>query len=781
MIFWLTALVIGLAGTDVCFAQETVEEAGGSVMSAEPIAGGARFHNAREVVEITFCSEGVFHVRALPTSAPATNPLPQPWIVTPCTPIATKFAASNGEAHLRSTQLDVSMNLRDGSFQVLDAGGQRLLRENHHGDPRRYDPISKAGQQLYSVSERFLPDMLEGIYGLGQHQNGVFNYRGTVVELAQANSDIDVPLLLSANGYGILWNSASRSNFDNRFARELKLTAEAADAIDYYVFYGPEMDAIIHHYRELTGHAPLFGKWAYGFVQSKDRYTSAQQLLKITDAYRSQHIPLDLIVQDWYWWKHQGDPQFSDEYLEPHPDVPSALRKLHDEHMHAIISTWAVLDADSDAYKTMKAQGLLILGTPDYDPTNPKAKEFYWNHLLKPLVAQGWDGFWLDSSEPETWNGESDAILDDKQLSIGAGALYANIFPLMHTGNVYEHWRQATDQKRAFILTRSAFAGQQRNATVEWSGDIFATYSVLKRQIAAGLNFALSGMPYWTTDIAGYTNPYGDDANQNTEYQELYTRWFEFGTFCPILRTHGHRNANELFSYGPQTPTLIQYDQLRSRLLPYTYSLAWKVTHEDYTIQRPLVMDWRTDVRVRDIGDEFMFGPALLVSPVTEGDATERQVYLPPATGWYDFWTGRRIAGGERIQAAAPLDRIPVYVRAGSILPLGPEVEWANEKPSDPIEVRVYSGADGSFDLYEDVGDSYAYEKGAYAVIPLLWNESAKTLTIGARSGSFPGMEAHRLFHVVWVGNGHGTGESITTKIDKRIEYDGKPIAVGEP
>jgi alpha-D-xyloside xylohydrolase len=758
--------------------QDETQPATPTPMTAESIPGGARFHSDREVVRITFCEAGVVHIVARPSASKSTSG-PEPWIVNPCNPAESTFDQSDGQAHIRNGQLTISMTLATGALQVQDAAGKVLLEESHN-NPRRYTPVSVSGQQLYKVSDRFSPDLLEGLYGLGQHQNGVFNYRGSVVELAQANSDIAVPLLLSTNGYGIFWNSASRSIFDNRFARELKLSADVADGVDYYLFYGPELDTVIHHYRELTGHAPLFGEWAYGFIQSKDRYTSAQQLLDIASAYRSQHVPLDVIVQDWFWWKKQGDPQYAENYLQPHPDIPGALQALHDEHVHAIISVWAVLDPDSEAYRAMSAQHLTIPGTPDYDPTNPKARDFYWDHLIGKLFAQGWDGFWLDSSEPETWKGESDAVLEDKHLFLGSGARYVNIFPLMHTGNIYEHWRHATDQKRTFILTRSAFAGQQRNATVEWSGDIFGTFPTLRRQIAAGLNFALSGMPYWTTDIAGYTSPFSDDANNNPEYQELYTRWFEFGTFCPILRTHGHRRVNELFSYGAQTPTLIAYDRLRSRLLPYTYSLAWKVTHEDYTIQRPLVMDWRAEEKVRDIGDQFMFGPSILVNPVTSPGAIARSLYLPPARAWYDFWTGEKLQGDQQILAQAPLARIPLYVRAGAILPLGPASEYAGQSPDAPIEIRVYPGADGSFDLYNDQGDSYRYEKGEYAVTPIHWDDATHTLRFDSRRGEYPGMAGNTTFRVNLVRPGHGAGPDLSQDF-KEVHYNGKATSFELP
>ena len=299
------------------------------------------------------------------------------------------------------------------------------------------------------------------------------------------------------------------------------------------------------------------------------------------------------------------------------------------------------------------------------------------------------------------------------------------------------------------------------------------------RQIPAGLNFAVSGIPYWTTDIAGYGWPLERDT-RDPSYQELYTRWYQFGVFSPIFRTHGHRSndTNEIFSYGPQTPTLIAYDKLRYRLLPYIYSLAWRVTNEDYTIQRPLVMDWRTEPKVRDIGDQFTFGPSILINPVTTEGATTRFVYLPPATRWYDFWSGEILKGDQRILSSAPLDRIPLYIRAGSILPLGPELEYAGEKPNDPIELRIYRGADGEFNLYEDEGDNYNYEKGAYTLTPMHWNDSTSTLTIGARTGTFPGMQSTRIFRVILVDEKHGQGAQVASSFDKEIHYEGKELRV---
>lgn len=764
---WLLPCVGGRAAR----AQEPATEP----LSPHKTKGGLELRNRREVVRVTFCAGDAVHVMARPADAASSPATPQPWIVQPCSPVPAAFTADAKTASASAGKLRVAVDLASGALRVADSTGNVLLEENGVR-PRRYAPANVPGASLYQVSDRFSPETLEGLYGLGQHQSGVFNYRGSVIELSQANSDVAVPLLLSSNGYGLFWNTASRSQFDDRFSHELKFTADAAQGIDFYVLYGPEMDAIIAHYRELTGHAPLLGRWAYGFVQSKDRYTSAKQLLDIAGQYRAEHVPLDVIVQDWFWWRKQGDPEYADAYLQPQPDVPEALRKLHAMGVHAIISTWAVFDPTSENFRTMAAQHLLIPGTPDYDASNPAAREFFWDNFIGKKAAEGWDGFWLDSSEPETWRGESDGVLWDRTLHIGPGALYTNVFPLLHTGNVYEHWRKSTPARRLFLLTRSAFAGQQRNSAVVWSGDIYGTFPVLRRQIAAGLNFALSGMPYWTTDTAGYTSPYKDEPN-NPEYQELYTRWFEFTTFCPILRTHGHRSANELFSYGPQTPTLVAYDRLRSRMLPYTYALAWRVTHEDYTMQRPLVMDWRTDERVRNLDDEFMFGPALLVSPVTVPEAKERLVYLPAAAGWYDFWSGERVTGGQQIVAKAPLDRIPLYVRAGSILPLGPAVEYAAQQPSDPIELRIFPGADGDFTLYDDAGDGYGYEKGEYATVALHWDDTKHTLRVDERKGGYPGMSPSMRFRVHVIGDGAGNGfdEATETKV---VTYSGAAMEI---
>src|SRR5947207_15564352 len=391
------------------------------------------------------------------------------------------------------------------------------------------------------------------------------------------------------------------------------------------------------------------------------------------------------------------------------------------------------------------------------------------------LFKIGVDAWWLDTTEPETEDRETNLLVTNKTY-LGNGARYANAFPLMTTGALYQGQRSVSDKKRVFILSRSAFAGAQRNAAAVWSGDVNSDWVFFKKQVPAGLNYSISGLPYWTTDIGGFVSGNPDDP----EYRELFIRWFQFGTFNPILRVHGTRstNQNELWSYGPEAQKILtSYDTLRYRLLPYIYSLVWMTTSQGCTPVRGLIRDFRTDEHSATIGDQFMFGPALLVSPVTDPSVRSRQVYLPKAK-WYDFWTGGSIGGPLRMDAAAPIDKLPLFVRAGSIVPMGPEKEWSTEKPEDPIELRIYRGANGDFTFYEDENDGYNYEKGAYATIQFHWDDAKQTLTIADRGGEFPGMMAERTFQVVFVGENHGVGVMPEDKPDKVMHYVGKQITV---
>jgi alpha-D-xyloside xylohydrolase len=774
----LSLFVVLCASTPILAAMPADQSPSHPPITIAQTKDGFTANIGNEVLHLTVCGDSVIHVVAGPGAVPA-NGSKQPWMLPAkesCPGATFQFAQIPEKAVLTTATLRIAFSTVQGNLTYTAIKKGELLRE-YNQIPRTYEPDVVNGQQTYHVTDRFHLDADDAYYGLGQHQSGMFNYRGSTVELGQNNTDIAIPFLVSSKGYALLWNTASFSYADNRFPSVLNLYSLAGNTVDYFFIYGPEMDDIIHQYRSMTGHTPMLPKWAYGFFQSKDRYRSQQEILSIAQRYREQHIPMDAIVQDWFWWKVMGDPEFNSNYT----DVPAELKTLHAEHVHTMISAWALFDPKSKNSSLLKANHLDIADADVYDASNPKASDFYWQHLTGKLFAQGWDAFWLDSSEPEEyWPHSGDAILRDKQLAIGNGAEYTNIFPLLHSMGVQQHWKATTDRKRVFILTRSAFLGQQRVGAAVWSGDITGNYWTLGRQIPAGLNIALSGYPYWTTDVGGYWQPDGRLPN-DPEYQELYTRWFEYGVFCPIFRTHGHRPNNEIWTYDKVEPILIRYDKLRYRLMPYIYSLAWRVHNADYTIQRPLVMDWRKDPETWNIGDQFMFGPAILVNPVLKKNALTRSLYLPDAPLWYDFWTGASTKGGKTIQAEAPLDRIPLLVRAGSILPMGPEIEYADQNPDGSIELRIYPGADGNFDLYEDEGDNYDYEKGMHATIPIHWSDAEKSLTIGDRLGKYPGMPEKRTFDIVWVAPNHGVGEAVESRPDRVIDYKGSSISIKMP
>jgi alpha-D-xyloside xylohydrolase len=748
------------------------------VKSAEPLPDGAMLVLQDGYLRFQVCSDSIVHVvysvqRNVPEH-PDFLVVKKDW-----PKVEFKFITDDPKVLTLSTsQIKIEVTRADSSIIFYDSAGHKLTQENS----RTLTPVEVNGEKTLHP-ERFtnMWDTQEAFYGLGQHQAGVWNYRGEDVAISQDNTNISVPMLLSSNGYGIFWNNGSRSRADNRFPHAFYLSSEVADAMDYYFLYGPDFDKIIAAYRQLTGQAPMFGKWAYGFWQCKNRYDSQKELESIAQKYRDLHIPLDNIVQDWFWWNTMGEPVWNKNY----PDPKGMVDTLHKDHVHLMVSVWPYFRPGSPVYEDMGKKGYFIdrtlvtgfhpAGMALYDAFNPEARKYYWKLMDDALFKIGVDAWWLDTTEPETEGREVNLLVRNK-VAIGNGARYANEFPLLTTTGVYEGQRAASDQKRVFILSRSGYAGIQRNAAAMWSGDVDPNWETFRRQIPAGLNFSVSGLPYWTTDIGGFVVANPDDPG----YRELFVRWFEFGTFCPIFRVHGTRttNQNELWSYGPDAQKiLVSFDKLRYRLMPYIYSLAWKTTSQGYTIMRPLVMDYRNDTRAQNIGDQFFFGPSLLVNPVTEPGATMRHLYLPEGK-WFDFWTGATIEGGLAVDAAAPIERIPLFVRAGSILPLGPDVEYASEKPADPIEVRVYRGANGSFTLYEDENDNYNYEKGTFATIPFSWDEASHTLTIGERRGAFPGMLQNRTFRMVFVTDGHGIAGGLTENVDKIVTYSGKQIVV---
>jgi alpha-D-xyloside xylohydrolase len=738
---------------------------------------GILFAMQTGTLRVQICSDSIVRVTY---ATGASLPNPPSYVVTKTSWPHTEWTMRSDEkgVTLATARLRVTVTKADGAIRFADSESKKLFQDFG----RTLTPVEVNGEKTFHA-EMFsnLWDSTEAFYGLGQHQAGVWNYHGEEVELSQTNTNISIPMFLSSNGYGMFWNNTSPSRFNNRFPHELYLSSEVADSVDYYFLYGPEFDTIISAYREMTGAAPMFGKWAYGFWQSKNKYESQAELLGVAHKYRELSIPVDNIVQDWFWWNIMGEPVFNKNYSDP----KGMIDDLHENHFHVMFSFWPYFRPGSPVYDDMARRGFFIdrmkvsgfhpVGQALYDALNTDARKYYWQLINKGLFKIGADAWWLDTDEPET-EGRETNILATNKVAIGNGARYADLYPLMTTTAVYEGQRATSHQKRVFILSRSAFAGVQRNSVTAWSGDVESNWLSFARQIPAGLNFELSGLPYWTTDIGGFIIGNPDDP----AYRELFVRWFEYGTFCPIFRLHGTRttNQNELWSYGREVQAILtRYDRLRYRLMPYIYSLAWKVTSEAYTPMRPLAMDFRTDVRALNTPDEFLFGPAILVSPVIEPGATSRRVYLPPGK-WYDFWTGSSVDGGGMSSAAASLDRIPLHVRVGSIVPMGPDLQWATEKAADPLELRIYPGANAAFTLYEDEDDNYDYEKAVHAIIPIQWDDTNAKLTIGERQGKFPGMLERRTFHVIFVGEGHGTGIEPAAHVDKTIEYAGKSVTV---
>jgi alpha-D-xyloside xylohydrolase len=587
-------------------------------------------------------------------------------------------------------------------------------------------------------------------------------------------------------------------------AQTTSLWSEVGDGIDYYFVYGPALDNVVAGYRRITGPAPMIPRWALGLWQSRQRYETAKASLDAVDGFRSRGIPFDNIVQDWFYWKEDswGSHEF-DKTRFPDPD--GWVRKIHEKHARLMISVWGKFYPGTKNFEAMRTQGFLYglnltEGLRDwvgdggypytfYDAFNPEAGKLFWSQMEQSLFRKKVDAWWLDAPEPDllptpTLDGQRTHM---HPTALGSGSRMLNAYSLMNSKTVYEGQRSVAPEQRFFILTRSAFAGNQHYGAAVWSGDISSTWTALRLQIPAGLGLSVSGIPYWTMDIGGFSVPARFAAEHPTaenaeEWRELNARWFEFGTFVPLLRVHGEAPKREMWELGgeshPAYQAELKFDRIRYRLLPYVYSLAGAVTHAGGTIMRPLVMDFRADAKARDVTDQYLFGPAFLVSPVTTYKARSRAVYLPSATTWYDFWTGTNVMGGQTVDVPAPYDSMPIHVKAGSIIPTGPEIMYTDEKPADPIVLWVYAGADGEFTLYEDDGLTYGYEKGASARIPLRWNDAARTLTIGKREGSFVGMQKERTFEVVLVSKARPVGFSFAPKADKSVRYDGVPMEI---
>ena len=543
-----------------------------------------------------------------------------------------------------------------------------------------------------------------------------------------------------------------------------------AKLLDYVVFYGPSADNVIASYRNLSGNVPMFPQWAYGFWQCRERYTSGTHLVETVKEFRKRNLPVDVIVQDWqYWGKYGwGVPKF-DETNYPDPD--KFIKQLHDLNAHFSVSVWENLDKKSDVAKDYVDKDLFIPNSPWVDVLNPLAREVHWNALNQNLFSKGVDSWWMDATEPENDG------LKGKKTYLGLGDFYRLTYPLFVSQAVYEGQRKTSQDKRVCILTRSAFPGQQKYGIINWSGDIGGNWDTYKRQIVAGLNYTITGLPYWTTDIGGFFRP-GNSQYTDVKYHELLTRWFQWGALNPIFRIHGYQTETEPWKYGPTVEeNMRKMLNLRYRLLPYIYSEAWQVTKNGSTIMRPLVMDFNGDTTALNRQFEYMFGKSILAAPITEPNVTEWNVYLPKSVAWYDFWTGKRFNGGQAIKTDAPIDKIPMFVRAGSIIPMGNIIQYAGEKPADTLEIRVYKGAGGKFDLYEDEGDNYNYEKGKYTIIPFSWDEHRQSLLIGDKLGNYQGSVTNRIFKVVFVDESEGYGITVS-KMGKTVSYTGKKTEI---
>jgi alpha-D-xyloside xylohydrolase len=688
---------------------------------------------------------------------------------------------------LKSQSLCVVFNLLTGNIAFTGLDTRPLLAEK----PYSATPLSLGEGQ--GVRLTFLMDKQEAIYGLGQQQDGAMNRRNESLLLKQENTKIAIPFFQSVKGYGLFWDNYSATQFTDNL-NGTTFSSEAGDCIDYYFLYGRSMDGTIACMRDLTGQVPMYPLWTFGYWQSKERYASRKELIGVVKKYRDLHVPLDGIVQDWQYW---GPNAYWSGLEFNNPEFPQPAKMLKDVHQlnaHAIVSVWPSVGPKTKPYQVFKEKGMLLnfetYPQPDsvrvYDAFNPEARNIYWDFMNKNLFSLGIDGWWLDATEPEYSNYTEQQL--DQPTGLGTFRKVRNAFPLLTVQGVYDHQRAVTDTKRVYILTRSAFAGQQRYASTVWSGDVEGDWETFRKQIPAGLNFSLCAQPYWNTDIGGFWAR--TSGSQYADYRELYVRWLEFGAFMPMMRSHGTQTPREIWQFGQKGDwaydAIEKYIRLRYQLLPYNYSLSWEVTSKAGSIMRMLSMDFPQDKKVWDMGTEYMYGKSFLVVPVTHQfyssgvkenstvDFSNTQtvpVYLPKGADWYDFRTNEKMAGGTELQRKTPIDEMPLYVKAGSIIPLGPDVQYAAEKSWQNLTLRIYPGTDAEFVLYEDELDNYNYEKGIYSTIKLLWNDANSTLTIEDRQGTFPGMLKERTFNVDVVGGNHSTnikyvGQLIKAKID---------------
>jgi alpha-D-xyloside xylohydrolase len=765
MVRYFTALLLLLAAAPSVGAQSVVLERGNATVSLEGYAPG--------VVRITLSLDKDFALKG-PGVGISAKPDLSGWthttsaegdlyrskeLVVRVSPSIkskpTRTATDIANYFTGSTPyVGVSIERADGR-SVLRLENWEMAVPNHKdGNAEILNERRSSDDPFYEVGATFAAPDDEHYYGLGQNQQGKLDLRGRSIECAHdytaaAGPSVCVPFIVTSENYALLWDNPSKTRVDFAFNEQTRWTSQVGQRVSFFVIVGDTYDQLYEGYRLLTGSVPMLPKSAYGYIQSKQRYSSQKELLDVARGYRERHLPADVMVVDWFYFTKMGQMDMDPKFW---PDPKAMNDELHRMGFHSMISVWPRFVPEDRYYDTLLKNGWfehLADGTPtnglpydhagsDIDTTNPDAAKWFWNRIDENFVAKGFDSFWADETEP-------DLPPNGSYLHVGPGTEFFNVYPFFHTKALYDGFRRDLPDRRALILSRDAYLGAQHNGAIFWSSDIYPTWDTLRRQVPTGINFVASGMPYWSTDIGGWQYlPYSHtparpplidpgDARENVghydDYPELYVRWFEYATFQPNMRAHGSRKFNEVWSYGKQAePILEKYLRLRYQLMPYIYSLAYFSHETGAPFMRGLFMDFGSDPKVADIGDEYMFGPALLVAPVTEQGRTSRKVYLPAGADWYNFWTNERFHGGEEVTVSAPIDTLPIFVRAGSILPLGTTILSTDEKQAI-AQLRVYPGEDGDFTLYSDDGKTYAYERGETQITHLHWDNRAHRLT----------------------------------------------------
>ncbi len=794
---------------------------------------GVKFQTASPILngEIIFYSPSIVRVIKYP-SAQMPDKKSYPIIKTP-EKINIVYKRNGDKIQMKTENMLVTLHSSTGKVTYQTLQGNTLLSEKELGT--NFTPRKDVTRDAFTVSQAFALQPEEAIYGLGQRQSGAMNHRNQQVHLSNGNTNICIPYFTSEKGYGVYWDNPGISQFSDT-PYETSFSSQVGECADYYFMYEDgTQDGVIACIRNLTGNAPMFPLWTMGYWQCRERYKSPDELCEVLDKYRELKVPLDGIVQDWQYWGCDSNwnamkfmnPRYINKlddkealrYLpngedktakfdKPRFKTPEEMIKyVHKNNAHLMISVWASFGPWTDQFKELDKMGALLKfetwppksGAHPYDPFNKDARDLYWRYLSH-LHNMGIDAWWTDSTEPDHLNPKDSDF--DLMTADGSFRSVHNAFPLATNQGVYNNQRAVSNDKRVFQMTRSGYFGQQHYGALSWSGDVVSSWEVLRNQIPAGLNFTLCGIPYWNTDLGGFFGwEYNNDCT-NVAYQELHARWFQWGCFMPLMRNHcSSPMMNEIWRFGKEGDWAYdaqkRFIDLRYRLLPYIYSLTGAVTHENGTIMRPLVMDFATDRKAILLDNEYMFGKNILVCPVTQPLYTKKvegnkgvatvaniakasspvQVYLPKGSKWIDFWTNEMIEGGREINRECPISIMPLYIKAGSILPLGPKVQYTSEKKWNDLDICIYPGANGEFTLYEDEFDNYDYEKGAFTSIRFTWDDANRTLTISDRNGSYPGMLKNRRFNLTVMKPGKQNAETVMIKADKKVSYSGKKMS----